>query len=181
MRIFTAIALSAPLKEYLSEIQRQIKPYAAKGNFTIPENLHLTLRFIGESTERESQAVLEAMKATAIVANAFTLQTSKLGCFRKGNKLILWLGLEASHSLNMLFEQLELNLVQQGFQREERPYRPHLTLGREIVLTEDFENIKNIITLEKRQIRVDQLTLMESKRINGKLAYVPIQQAPLHS
>ena len=69
---------------------------------------------------------------------------------------------------------LEKSLMRQGFPRERKGLSPHITLGREVDLTERFDAIKEQIPLEKREIKVAKISLMESKRMGQKLVYKPI-------
>ncbi|MGE4214789.1 MAG: 2'-5' RNA ligase family protein, partial [Anaerotignaceae bacterium] len=103
-----------------------------------------------------------------------SLSLSHLGFFPKGNRTIVWAGIEDSQPLLRLFSGLEKSLMQQGFPRERKGLSPHITLGREIDLTEKFDTIKAQIPLEKKQIKVTKISLMESKRMGAKLVYKPI-------
>lgn len=178
MRVFTAITLPQGEKAYLEELQNQIIPYSLRGNYTAFDNFHLTLRFIGELQQSKAD-IVKAMEQAAAEIHGFTLETGKLGSFTKKNKLILWLGLTPSKELNELYNKLEENMAQQGFQKEPRPYRPHITLGREVVLSRGFERIKDDLFYRQEKFSVEDITLMESTRVDGKLAYVPLHKVLL--
>lgn len=76
--------------------------------------------------------------------------------------------------LEKLYLTLELELEKIGIKREEKPFSPHITLVREAILKEDFIILKQNTRLENREICVENISLMESTRINGKLAYIPL-------
>lgn len=174
MRMFIAIEFTPEIREYLSGIQKKLLPVSRRGNFTDIENLHLTLKFIGEVGREDTDALVEAVQEAGSSSRAFNLNLSHLGFFPKGNRTIVWAGIEDSLPLSRLFGSLEKSLMRQGFPRERKGLSPHITLGREVDLTEKFDIIKGLIPLEKRQIKVEKISLMESKRIGAKLVYKPV-------
>lgn len=176
MRVFFAIELDEGIKDYLSEIQHEVKSHCISGNFTFKENFHLTLRFIGEQNIQQVENLKQVLKDVAYNPE-FELRLDMLGSFKKGNRSIIWTGLEKSLYLQELYNNLENTLFQIGYQKEERSYNPHITLAREVKM----ENIGFIekMEIEKLNIKVESISLMESKRINDKLAYVPLERAEL--
>ncbi|MFT9494088.1 RNA 2',3'-cyclic phosphodiesterase [Anaerosolibacter sp.] len=180
MRVFIAIEIEDGLKAYLGEKQQEVRTHSEKGNFTRLENLHLTLRFMGEVPNQGIEKIKEAMEAAAEQINAFQMTLGALGEFPKGNKKILWMGIhQGQPALQQLYNDLEQCLEERGFPREERGLNPHITLGREIVLQKPFGELKEAITVEDKTIEVKGITLMESTRIQGVLTYVPIYRRNL--
>ncbi|WIF95362.1 RNA 2',3'-cyclic phosphodiesterase [Caminicella sporogenes] len=175
MRVFIAIELSDDVKDYIEKRQKIIKKYSEKGNFSYRENFHLTLRFIGEVDYDEIERIKTAINETACINKEFYLQLGELGYFPRKNKKIIWIGINKGHkNLRSLFNDLEKNLVKQGFNREERGLKPHITIGREVIMRNEFDYIKKQVNIEPLKILVDKISLMESTRINGKLTYIPI-------
>lgn len=176
LRLFYAIEFQDDIKEFLDDIQGPIKSHSIKGNFTYIDNFHLTLRYMGEVTENQEYNLRELLKETFQSFSKFTLTTKDLGSFQRGNTEIIWVGIEESSELMEVYNTLERNLNDKGFEREKRPYKPHITIGREVVLKE--RSLLNY-QLPQKEIWVDRLTLMNSKRINGRLMYVPIERVEL--
>lgn len=176
MRVFFAIELDDGIKDYLSEIQQEVKSHCISGNFTFKENFHLTLRFIGEQNVQQVEKLKQLLKDVACNSD-FELRLDKLGSFNKGNRSIIWTGLEKSLHLQELYNNMENTLFQTGYQKEERSYNPHITLAREVKM----ENIGFIekMEIEQLNVKVVSISLMESKRVNNKLAYVPLERAEL--
>lgn len=170
MRLFVAINFNTEIINRLFNVVQRLQSHALKGNFTRKENLHLTLAFIGETPR-----VAEAKQALdCIDESCFTLKLGGLGFFPRQGGSIYWLGVEKDAKLDSLHNQLSSNLAASGFAIEKRSFRPHLTLGREIVLKDDFdmkEFTRNIPALE---MRVQKISLMKSERLNGKLIYTEI-------
>jgi 2'-5' RNA ligase len=175
MRVFIAIELEDWLKEYIYEKQKDIKRNSIKGNFSRKENFHLTLRFIGEADEEEIERIKKAIDRTAETSKPFNMQLGKLGYFPRKNKKIVWAGISnGQKKLRNLFDILEINLEKQGFDREERGLKPHITIARQVRLKIDFDNLAEKINIESLNIPVEKISLMESTRVNGKLTYRPI-------
>lgn len=173
MRVFFAIEFEDDIKEYLFGIQDEIRQHCRAGNFTLKENFHLTLRFIGEQSQIQTEQLIDVLKEAAANLKSFELILDKLGKFDKGNRKILWIGLKKSIELEKLYSQLESVLAEHGYAKEDRGFNPHITFAREVRL-ESFEGIASKKVVDNLAIRVKAISLMESKRIDNKLSYVPI-------
>lgn len=88
-----------------------------------PANLHLTLRFIGETLKTE--AIKERLKT--VQTPPFTLKLARTGFF---NKRIFWLGLTPNPALSFFKQSIDKALFNEGFAPENRPFKPHITLRR---------------------------------------------------
>ncbi len=203
MRLFFAIEFNEELKEYLFSIQKEIRQYCIGGNFASKDNFHLTLRFIGEQSHHQAELLISAMKATAAslesssekivpkcclyekerhednsvgaYTSGFELRLNKIGKFDRGNKKILWIGLQRNQELQALYNKLEINLLKNGYNKEDRGFNPHITLAREVRI-EGFDQLANKLKLNDTAIMVNAFSLMESKRIDNKLCYVPLER-----
>lgn len=170
LRLFIAINFSEEIKTKLETIIRGLKSHATKGNFTKRENIHLTLVFIGETTKMDDVKVcIERIKVSP-----FTMTLGGLGYFPRDNGSIYWLGVEKNEALTSVHQQLTVMLIKMGFDIERRPYKPHLTLGREVIINKtpmfrDFER-----KIEPMSMEITSVSLMKSERINGKLIYTEI-------
>ena len=83
MRMFIAIEFDPEMREYLSEIQKKLLPVSRRGNFTEKENLHLTLKFIGEVDRDSVEDLAQAVREVGSSGRAFSLTLSHLGFFPK--------------------------------------------------------------------------------------------------
>ncbi|MDD2282827.1 MAG: RNA 2',3'-cyclic phosphodiesterase [Eubacteriales bacterium] len=170
MRLFIAINFDGKTKAGIGKAIEGLKPYAIKGRFTHMDNLHLTLVFIGE-TIKLSQ-VKEAMDELA--APPFPLIIQGFGRFCRPGGDICWLGVSENDVMANVHAQLSASLSQQGFVLERRPFKPHLTLGRELVFKEEFNPREFQQTIEPMQMEVTKVSLMQSERIAGRLKYTEI-------
>lgn len=125
IRLFVGIALPKPIRDRLAGLQNGV-PGA---RWVEPDNLHITLRFIGEVDEDVAEDIDEHL--TTIAAPAFDLSIGGLGRFgdRRGAR-ILWVGVEPQPALVHLRDKVESACVRAGLEPDGRKYRPHVTLAR---------------------------------------------------
>lgn len=173
-RIFISIEFQENIKNYLKEIQNQVLKESEKGNFTIIENFHLTLKFIGETKIDKLEEMERAIDKADSCETSFNLYFDKLGEFKKGNASVIWVGIKSSEILNNLYMNLEKALGEINIKPELKKFTPHITIGRQVVLKEDFYKVMNKIKIENIEIIVNKISLMESIRIDGQLKYIPI-------
>ncbi|MFL0246100.1 RNA 2',3'-cyclic phosphodiesterase [Candidatus Clostridium stratigraminis] len=180
MRLFIAIDFDKNIKAYLENIEAELKNYCNKGSFTSIDNFHITLAFLGELEESTVSGVIKAMENSASKFTPFLLTFDKIGNFNKGNSNILWMGTSYSEKLTSLHKKLCINLKKEGIDYDEKPLKPHITIGRQVILNKEIIEIANSLNLDHQmKILINSITLMESKRINRKLTYVPLAEVSL--
>lgn len=163
MRIFIAIRFTEAFRSSILDAQDGLKEYGVKGNYTQPENLHLTLAFIGE-TERveEIKAAVDAVKF-----EPFVIRTGKMGCFN-GRSRVVWLGIEGEDKVKAIAQQLRRNLDQRGIDYAKGKFSPHITLVRQP------SEMSFDIDVESESMTVSKIYVMKSERINGRLVYTAL-------
>lgn len=107
-------------------------PVAGEVRWVKPENVHLTLKFLGDATEDELARAAEVLDSICERHEAFEVTTSGFGAFPSARRArILWAGLGGGAGrLTALAHDVQRSLEALGFDPERRPYAPHLTLGR---------------------------------------------------
>lgn len=170
MRLFIAVNFNDEIKERLYQTSVELSAHALRGNFTQRENFHLTLVFIGETSEVNS--VKHAMDK--IISAPVDINIKKLGRFRRDGGDIYWAGIEKNPVLNKLYDQLVSELIESGFPLERREYKPHLTLGRQVVMERGFNSENFSQSIKLISVKAEKISLMKSERINGKLTYTEI-------
>ncbi len=132
IRTFVAVNLAPGLKETLAQVQERLKAARADVTWVRPENLHLTLKFLGQVEETRLAAVAEAVATAARGYGSFRLVLGGLGAFPQPRVArVVWIGVsEGAQALAALQARVEGGLESLGFPREERPFTAHLTLGR---------------------------------------------------
>jgi len=179
MRLFIALELDETVKDQLDHISNEVKQFTSKGRFTDRENLHLTIRFLGEVKTDSVDELIKAIDHTANQVQPFALYLHSIGSFLKKQSHVLWVGVGGqTDKLVNLHDIMESELEKIGYQKEERPFNPHITLGRQVKLNGTVNDLNSEITVSQTPIHVNQLSLMESTRVEGKLVYRPIHQIP---
>jgi 2'-5' RNA ligase len=180
MRVFIAIEFSQHIKNCLQQVQQQITSLSRSGNFTRIENFHLTLKFIGEIQPYRVEDIVNVMGRAAADFKPFKLYMGDLGYFPRGNKKIIWIGIKGElETLHNLVTHINKSLQSLGINEDKRRYFPHVTLGREVSLLTPFSELSNTIPVHKNPIEVCQISLMESRRREGRLVYIPLYTKPL--
>jgi len=122
MRLFVAVCLSPDMKSRLESATRKLRKDCVRGNFTRPENLHLTLAFIGEYPDAEK--VLDVIQS--IPMTPFELTLEGIGAFGD----LYWVGLKASEPLIGYVRLLRRGLAEAGIPFDRKRFVPHITLLR---------------------------------------------------
>jgi 2'-5' RNA ligase len=132
MRTFIAVEITGETATAMTEYLEHLRRHPAKVRWSRPDQMHLTLKFLGEIQESVAGTVSEALKALAAGSSPFQAELKGLGGFpnlKRPN--VLWAGVtDGAAELVALAEQVEREMESLGFKREGRPFRPHLTLGR---------------------------------------------------
>lgn len=133
LRTFLAVDLDDGVRGRAEDLQESLAEHAPGVKWVEPENLHVTLLFLGEVADRDIPAVCQAA-ATACRDHApFSLAVESLRCFGNPRRpRTVWVGVsEGKSQLCALHADLEAALLKLGcYRREERPFTPHITLGR---------------------------------------------------
>ncbi len=169
MRLFIAIALDDHLRAAAVGARDGLMRHALRGRPTREDNMHLTLTFLGETAPSRIPDIRCAMEDAA--DGSFALSLAAPGRFRRDGGDIFWLGIKKTPELTALAGRLASELKRRGFEVEERDYRPHLTLAREVELPRDFH--PRAIQVPALSQTVREILLMESARPNGVLTYTP--------
>lgn len=124
-RLFVAIDLPDDIRDRLTELCKGI----SGAKWVSRDQMHLTLRFIGDVDEKPFQAIRTLLGD--IRCEPFEVTLKGVGQFPpKGAARVLWVGLDAPPALNALQRKIELALTGLGLAPEDRPFSPHITLAR---------------------------------------------------
>lgn len=166
MRLFIAVCFDDRTIENLLAIQHRLRELG-HGSFSRPENLHLTLAFLGETEPLRLEAVRAAMDSIAMPD--LQLLFTHTGCFRRKDGDIWWVGLAPNRALSQLHHALSRQLALKGFALEARRFSPHITLARQLVLHRE-PNQADLLGAPF-EASAGTLSLMCSHRVNGILTY----------
>lgn len=134
LRVFCAVELPAPIRERVAGHAARLRrdfPHVRVG-WDLSEKLHLTLKFVGETEPARVARLTQAAGRAAAGVAPFSLSIEGTGMFPpRGVPRVLWLGVkDIEGGLALLQQRLEEGCAAEGFPREARAFRPHLTVGR---------------------------------------------------
>jgi 2'-5' RNA ligase len=190
LRTFLAIPLLPEERGALRSLQESLGtlPALAEFRWIPPQNVHLTLRFLGEIGEAEARRAGEALEAAAREGRAFELSLERFGVFphlRSPN--VLWTGPERSpQPLEEFVGRLFDGLGAAGFSPEDRPFRAHLTIGRRRVKGRPPAGLEGELNAAERRwlspplrLWMGEAVLFRSELRPGGAIYTPVHRSPL--
>jgi len=131
MRLFVAVNFPARLREKIARLCRPLQEAGVPGRWTEPDQVHLTFKFIGEVPAPEVASISAVLEEVAGRFRPFEIKFGAIGAFPSPRlPRVVWLGVEPTPELRFIKDDLERRLAELGVAREERPYQPHVTLGR---------------------------------------------------
>ncbi len=176
MRLFIAINFDDDTRKNLINLQNRLRKIST-GSFSHPENLHLTLAFLGEVNPERVVIIQKIMDQ--LTFSTLHLSFDHAGRFKRRDGDLWWVGLAQNEVLSIMQRDLCDQLSKAGFPLEERPFSPHITLARRVKLNKDSKDSKdnnglkdiNMLLETPFPTKIDQVSLMLSEHINGKLTY----------
>lgn len=182
VRSFIAIELSPQAHDELAGLQSSIKKADADIKWIEPENIHLTLKFLGDVGTKQLEKIKKILEETAAGFKAFELTMKGLGTFpERGSPRVIWVGVDlGAAEAAQIARALELRLQAYGIQEEERGFHPHITLGR-VRNRRNYDNLRKAIETIRfngtSRIRVAYLALFSSRLTPRGSIYVPLFKA----
>lgn len=132
IRAFIAVDVPPPVQEALGELQRGMEEVGLKARWVRPQDVHVTLAFLGNVPAEQVPELRAAMEEAAQGAGPLEVRVGGVGAFPNERwPRVIWVGFEEpTGGLAALHKRLEAALVPLGYEPEDRPFRPHLTLAR---------------------------------------------------
>lgn len=187
MRTFIAIELPQEIKDYLAHLQNQLKVSGADVKWVEPQNIHLTLKFLGEIEDKKLDEITQILEDIAKTKNSFQMRIFSIGAFPKINfPRIIWVGIDKGDSQSKeIAKELEEKMKNLGIRREDRAFSSHITIGRvrsslnREKLVKDLNNLLNIFGKETHEFLVSKITLFKSALTPKGPVYEVLKEANL--
>jgi 2'-5' RNA ligase len=179
MRAFLGIGLPAGVRDAIASATAQARGLHAPVAWTPPKNLHITLNFLGEVPPERTAAVERSMRVVANGSVPFSLTAEGGGAFPgTRNPRVLWVGfLEPLELVRELQQNMGNALSGAGFPPEDRPFHPHITVGRTRGALPPAWGERFVHALSGKGfgiVPVSSFTLYESRPGPGGVAYIPL-------
>lgn len=169
MRLFIAITLEPDIRSALTKISHKLAELTSNAQikWVGEENIHLTLRFLGEIPQDMLANIASAIDQTAQNHHSFKMTIRGLGAFPTlARPRVLWVGCdEPTSTLPIVYEELEGNLVAFGLSKDDHHFSPHITIGR-VKFIKDTSGLVGYLNTNKDRLigeqMVNRLTLFSS-------------------
>jgi 2'-5' RNA ligase len=168
MRLFIAVNFPADVRRSIAGIGYELEGSGIPARWAPPAGIHLTLKFLGDLDRDRLVDVKSAVGEVASRAGPMALHLEGVGAFPSPRRpRVIWVGVESSPRLRLLHDALDRRMAEFGVDREERPYRPHITFGRVDRRAEpgdlrEFERHAAKVVF-RADVEVDSIDLMESR------------------
>ena len=183
MRVFTGIPLPGPILEIVQGRCRSSDPFNGSVRWVDLHTVHLTLHFFPSLNEVRVDELSRITRTLLSDVPSFELQLGQPGFFPSLEyPRIFWWGIEGSDDLTRLHSRLSAVYQENGYVLEDRPFKPHFTLGRfgdAPVPAFDLDRIEKYWALQGRDVPVNKIRLFRSPA--GPEGYPAIHDFPLQS
>lgn len=175
VRTFVAIPIPAEIRRRLAEVENDLMPARAGVKWVSQDNFHVTLKFLGYVEPERLEAVARGVEAAVRGIGPFEVELAEVGAFPKITRpSVVWVGVKkGAQEMITLANRVDAEMAKIGFERETRPFSPHITLGR-VKSPENLDRLRELI--ERHQARevgsygVEQINIMKSElRITGPI------------
>ncbi|MCL5024747.1 MAG: RNA 2',3'-cyclic phosphodiesterase [Nitrospirae bacterium] len=184
MRCFVAINLEEPLKKSIEASIEPLKKGNADVKWVPAVNLHITLKFLGETDESAAAGIKESLSDISNKFSPFEIALYGVGVFPDEKRpRIVWIDILGPDRLMNLQASVEDYLISYGFPKEARSFSPHLTIGRvRSPKNKDFllRAMKPLKDKDFGNIRVDKIYLMRSDLKPAGAQYTSVAEFPLN-
>jgi len=182
MRAFIAVEIAAAIREKLAELIEQLRPHGKEVKWVEAQNIHLTLKFLGDVPDDATPRIVELMRGCLAGATPCALTVKGAGAFPnlRRPRVLFACASDAPPTLAGVADRLNQAMAELGVEKEERAFQNHITLGR---VREPRPMDRLAAQLEKQadrefgSMRIDRITLIRSELRRQGPIYTPIEAA----
>lgn len=188
IRGFIAIDLSSEIRERIAQVSADLQNRGRNlpVRWVPIENIHLTLKFLGNVSEANLEIIEKVLVGLARNIQPCEVSVGGIGAFPKPHHpRIIWIGMVVPQEIMALQHSIELETIRLGYSREDRPFFPHLTIGR-VSRNATAQEIRSVATvLENTKVgflgatRVESIQLYRSELKPAGAVYSKLFTAPL--
>ena len=165
-KIRAFIAVDIPFSEKIIMIINELKKIQLNAKIVEKENLHLTLKFLGDTDENLIDKIGEIISDAIIDISSFEITLKNMGVFPNQKYIkVVWIGVENAELLKKIAGTIDTKLMDLGFKKERRPFSVHLTIAR-LKSSKNKEKLLDLLNkyqvTELQKIKVDKILLKKS-------------------
>lgn len=183
IRTFIALELSDKVKKELARVTGELEKTSDNIKWVNPETIHLTLKFLGGIDEGKIEEVKIKLAELARKTGKFDVTLGTLGVFPDWKYVkVIWVGLEEGREESEKLASLVGDAMEEaGFEKEKRPFKSHLTLGR-VKSSKGKEGLKKqaeSIQVAPARTHIERITLFKSDLTEGGAVHTPLAEFDL--
>ncbi len=180
-RGFIAIDIDSLAK--IEELENKIKQSGAIVKLVEPKNIHITLKFLGDTDEEQIDEIEEIMKNAVEETDPFTIQLKSTGVFPNQNYIkVVWIGINNGNQIGAIAKNIDEKLSEIGFIKENREFSAHLTIAR-LKSAKNKEQLLQVIEKYKEfefaEIKVDSIKLIKSELTQKGPIYTTLKEVKI--
>lgn len=183
IRSFISIELSDDIRRSMADLIAELRKAGADVTWMPTEKIHLTLKFLGNTDDSLIPKIKEQISKKLLHYNAFYIKIVGVGCFPSEKRpRVLWVGMENSDILQSIQKEMDTEVAGLGFAREDRPFSPHLTIGRvrsQTGIAEMLRRLAEFRTAYFGVIEVKSIHIMKSELKPAGAEHTSIAEIPI--
>jgi RNA 2',3'-cyclic 3'-phosphodiesterase len=183
LRLFIAIPTPQPVLPLLANTRDTLRDSRADVKWEPTDKLHCTVKFLGDTKEDLVQNIVSSLTQIGSATPPFNIRYTGLGCFpNRRDPRIIWAGIaDSSEQLKRLFGEIDDAMTRLGFEREQRAFHPHVTLGRVKGSRRISELLDTMETLnfDHPPVMIKEIELVKSTLKPGGSEYSPVARVEL--
>lgn len=186
IRCFVAIEIPETIQTLLTSAQEELRKFVRGVSWVKRENIHLTLRFLGDVTPNQISVIKYSIEQVTDTRSPFSMELGGIGAFPNLSRpRIIWAGVKiGADEVVAIAREIDLRLSRRGYERDGKPFRPHLTLAR----LKSRTNLKPLIdvfqqydTISGARMMVKQVRIVQSQLRRGGAVYTPLETCCFNS
>jgi 2'-5' RNA ligase len=177
------IAIDIETLPKIVEFENEIKNSGAIVKLVEPENIHITLKFLGDIEEEYIEKIEEIMKDSVKESDSFEIQLKGAGVFPNHNYIrVMWIGIKNGEQIGKIAKNIDEKLSELGFEKDRRGFSAHLTIAR-VRSAKNKDKLMQIIEkyreIEFANIKVNSIILKKSELTSKGPIYTNLKEVKL--
>jgi 2'-5' RNA ligase len=167
----------------LVQFENEIKNSGANVKLVEPENIHITLKFLGDTDEKHTDRIEEIIKDAVKDSDSFEIKLKGAGVFPNQNYIkVMWIGMENGEQIGEIANKIDEEISELGFKKENRGFSAHLTIAR-IKSAKNKEKLLQLIEkyrdIEFGTLKIDTIKLKKSELTPKGPIYTTLKEVKL--
>jgi len=183
MRCFISIELSDGIRRSMADLIAELRKAGSDVTWVPVEKVHLTLKFLGNTDDSLIPEIKERISKKLSHYNTFYIKIGGVGCFPSEKRpRVLWVGMENSDDLRNIQKDLDTEVAGLGYAPEDRPFSPHLTIGRvrsQKGIAEMLSRFAKFRTADFGIVEVKSINIMKSELKPAGAEHTSIAEIPI--